>query len=374
MRVRRISFAALALLAVGALAGTTGCSDDPEGSSGPSLIVFNTEGQDLNAYDVLNGDLKQVVVSGNEDGTDPVLPAVNGQICFDPTGTGQFVLGDDGGQPNPPPGWSVMRLTGNRVGALSATRVARLIPTYQAEPDNYGCGYLSDGRLLTTDIGNSQFGSGNGQLIVWFPPFGLTDNRYCKLDIGIATAGGILIDEQERIYVASARGAAGIYRYTGPFPTSDDAAGGCGQRDGTEAPFADQVNKERFIPNDTNIISPNAIAGSGHGTFYVSSIINGVIAEYDADGKFLRRVLQPPPGDVLGTMPYSTGTPLGVGVDSIGTLYYADIGLVVDDDGIGPKSGLGKVRRIRFENGDPLPPETIDSGLNFPDGIGILER
>ena len=54
-----------------------------------------------------------------------------------------------------------------------------------------------------------------------------------------------------------------------------------------------------------------------------------------------------------------------------GTLYFADIGIVISDDGIGPGDGTGKVRKIRFVDGEPQPPETIAEDLAFPDGIGI---
>ena len=42
-------------------------------------------------------------------------------------------------------------MSGTTVGDLSIDRVARLVPTYQPtpdDPDNYGCGVLSDGRIL----------------------------------------------------------------------------------------------------------------------------------------------------------------------------------------------------------------------------------
>jgi hypothetical protein len=341
-----------------------------------SLVVFNAQLEDLDAYDALDGDRKQVVVSGNEDESDPEIPALNGQICFFPDGSRKMVLGDDAGQPNPPPGWSILQLSGTRVGEFSVTRVARLIPTYQPGQDgaeNIGCGFLKDGRLLTTDVGNQVTGEGSGQLIVWFPPFGLSNNRYCKLDTTIATAGGLAVDDQERIYVASARGQS-VYRYTGPFPTGPDAAGGCGGRDATGAPLADHVNRETFINDPGHTVTPTSVILSGHGTFFVASVLTGVIAEYDANGAFLRVILQPPPGEDLADLPYSTGTPFGLGTDSTGTLYYADLGLVASNGDIGPGDGTGTVRRIRFQNGNPLPPETIDSGLSFPDGIGVLEE
>ena len=338
-----------------------------------SIIFFSTEGEDLNAYDVNDGFRKQAVVIGGEDEHAGGL-SLNGEVCFAPDGSRVFATGDDAGQPQVTPGWSVFQLHGNRINEFSVTRIAKLSPTYQAQPDNYGCAFLHDGRLLTTDIGNNRSGAGNGQLVVWFPPFDALPPRYCKIDITIATAGGIYVDAGDNIYVASARENPGIYVYRPPFPTSDDAKGGCGQRDGTGAPLADSVTKETFIPTDSSARTPNAIVASNHGTFYVSSIFNGVIAEYDSQGKFIRRILVPPHGEMLGAKPYSTGTPFGLAVDSQGSLYYADLGLVSMNGNIGPGDRTGTVRRIRFENGQPLAPETIDSMLAFPDGVGVLEE
>jgi len=337
-----------------------------------ALIVFNEEGEDLNAYDVADGFRKQVVVSGGEDEHAGAL-SLNGQICFDPRGSGLFVTGDDAGQPQVSPGWVVLQLHGSHVGGLSVTRVGRLVPTYQHAPDNYGCGFLRDGRVLTTDIGDNAAGPANGQLIVWFPPFDVPTPRYCKLDIAIGTAGGIFVDRDDQIFVASARVSPAIYRYTPPFPTSDDAAGGCDARDSLDAPMVSAIDKEKFIPADSHIRTPNAIVGSDHGTFYVTSILNGVIAEYGSDGEFIRRILQPPAGEMLGAHPYSTGTPLGIGIDASGSVYYADLGLINDVGIPHPGSGIGTVRRIRFVNGEPLAPEIVDSSLRFPDGIGVLK-
>ena len=76
-----------------------------------------------------------------------------------------------------------------------------------------------------------------------------------------------------------------------------------------------------------------------------------MIAEFTADGKYVRDVLKPPAGEVLGAKPFSTGTPLGIGVGPDGSVYYADIGIVVTPDGIGPGDGTGtgaahRVRRV----------------------------
>lgn len=339
-------------------------------------IVFNGEANNLHAYDPSDGFRSQTVIPSRA--SDPQGRDINGQICFtrDDEGNLFFIAGEDTGQPVRPPGWGFFRLEGETVGSFKATQIGKLAPTYQPTNDgaeNYGCGFLSDGRLLTTDVGNQAAGDFDGQLIVWFPPFDVEPGRYCKIDIAIGTAQQIAVDDKDRVYVGSARGAA-IYRYVGEFPTSDDAAGGCGRTDDTGAPLVDEgrVTREVFIPQDENLSTPAGIVIRPQGGFYASSVFTGVISEYDEEGKFVRRILEPVEGRELPPFP-ETGTPLGLGLASDGTLYYADIGLVFFPSP-GPGPNLGSVRRIRFdENGDPLPPETMDSGLNFPDGIGILE-
>jgi hypothetical protein len=335
-------------------------------------IVFNGEGNNLNAYETTPPFKKQTVIRNHN--ADPNGLDINAQICFLPDGSRRFIAGEDTGQPNPPQGWGIFKLRGHEVGDLSAREVAKLTPTYQGSSDNaenYGCGVLSDGRVVTGDVGNQALGPGDGQLIVWFPPFKLGPNRYCKVAIDIATAGSIWIDKQDRVYITSARPPTwGVWRYT-DIPTSDNAAGGCGRKDSTGAPLATAVHRELFIPN-THSFTPYGLAPSNHKTLYVSSVFTGNIAEYDLNGTFLRDILKPPPGETLGAQPYSTGTPLGIGVGPDGTLYYADIGLVVSGGGVGPGRATGTVRRIRFVNDMPQTPEKLDSGLAFPDGIGIL--
>lgn len=352
-----------------------GCAD---ADLNESVLVFNAEGNRLNAYAPDAGDLQQTVIEGRA--LDPQGWDINAQICFDPHtpfGVNRFIAGEDTGQPEVPAGWGYFELHGREIGTLSATRVGKLTPTYQpaqSSPENYGCGFLGNGSLVTTDVGNQASGPATGQLLLWFPPFDSTDVAYCKLDIEIGTAGGIYVAPDDTIYVASARVEPGIWRYSPPYPSSNDATGGCGRVDSTGAPLADRITKELFIPSSENTPTTSGVAPNGRGGFYVTSVINGVIAEFDAAGTFLRRILEPPAGESLGPVPYSTGSPFGIGVDSSGTLYYADIGLVIRDDGsIGPGSGLGTVRRIRFDGRAPRPPETLGSGLSFPDGIGVLE-
>lgn len=355
--------------ASGDTTSTTG--NGQAGSNVP--VVFNGQGNNLVTYAGLPPYPSQQLITNAGDDPENGLD-INAQICFWTEGDEiWFIAGEDTGQPDPPAGWGIFRLDGDP-GAFEATQIGKLTPTYQegAEPENYGCGLLSDGRMLTTDIGSQQLGPGSGQLIVWFPPFDSTDVAHCKIDVGIPTAQQIAIGENGGIYVASARSgveadrAAGIWKYTGPFPTGPDEDGGC--VGGTSV----EVNRTLFIPLGDGLASPTGIVRTAGGGFYVSSVITGVINEYDSGGTFVRAILQPPEGEVLGEQSFSTGTPLGLGLAVDGTLYYADIGIVITPDSVGPGENTGSVRVITFdESGDPRPPETMAEGLPFPDGIGV---
>jgi hypothetical protein len=362
---------AAAVTLVAAWAGP-GATARPAQSSSKGVIVFNGEGNNLNAYTADPPFTKQNVIRNHDE--DPNGLDINAQICFFPGGSKRFIAGEDTGQPNPPQGWGIFDLHGDTVGKLSAKKIGKLTPTYQPSADNaenYGCGFLEDGRVLTTDIGNQAGGPEDGQLIVWFPPFNRTKVRYCKIDVGIATAGGIYVDSKDRVYVPSGRGStAGVLRYSGPFPTSNSAKGGCGQKDSTGAPMATSVKREQFIALGNGLSSPIAIVRAPKDHFYVSSVITGVINEYDANGGYVRTILQPPAGETIGATTFSTGTPLGLGVGPDGTVYFADIGITVTSEGIGP-GPEGTLRRIRFVNGEPQPPEIMGGGLQYPDGIGV---
>jgi hypothetical protein len=378
-----------AVAALAALALVAACSgDDSDDDSGGDrdanadaatttaaeprgAIVLSTEGNNLNAYEAEPPFRKQTVIRTAAD--DPDGLDINGQVCVLPDGSGLFVAGEDTGQPERTPGWGIFELDGNAVGELEAREVARLVPTYQTDgPENYGCGVLSDGRIVTTDIGNQATGPPTGQLIVWFPPFDSEEVPYCKIDVALPTPGGIQVVD-DAVYLALARAPGnGIVRYDGPFPTGPDAAGGCGRVDSTGAPLADEAQRGQFIAADDHVATPNAVVAAPTGGFYVSSAFTGVLAEYDEAGRFVRALVAPPAGEQLGVEPYSTGAPFGIGVDpTTGSIYWADLAIGITDS-IGPIDGAGTVRRITFDaDGNPRPAETMDEGLDFPDGIGV---
>jgi hypothetical protein len=366
--------AAQATTSTSSTSGTGSPGSEEEMTGG--YVVFNGQGNHLDAYEPIPPFTTQRVITSASQ--DPNGLDINAQICFFPDGSGRFVAGEDTGQSEGDrQGWGIFQLEGDKVGDFSATEVAKLVPTYQGSTDNaenYGCGFLSDGRIVTTDVGNQATGDGDGQLIMWFPPYDSETIPYCKIDVAIATAQSIWVDDQDRIYVSSSRPpTSGVWRYSGPWPTGPSAAEGCGGADVTGAPTVTDVRKELFIePGENGLVSPAGLAPSLDGGFFVSSVFTGVINEYDANGQFIRTILQPPASESLGPQTFSTGTPLGIGVGPDGTLFYADIGLVIDASGIGPGDRNGSLRRITFLDGQPQPPETMATGLAFPDGIGIL--
>lgn len=360
--------------------------DSVDDAAGRGVIVLNGQGNDLDAYEGAPPfDTQKLYTARSKD---PKGFDINAQICFFGKDGRTFIAGEDTGQPDPIQGWGIFRLKGSKVGKLGVKQIGKLQPTYQGATDNaenYGCGLLSDGRLLTTDIGNQAEGVGDGQLIVWFPPFTKGFRTvaegtygkvaYCKVDIAIGTSGGIAVDDDDYVYVASQRGdGAGILRYAGAdFPTGPTPADGCDGTDGTGAPMATGITHEQFIAPGNGLIAPSAIVPSPNGGWFVSSVFPGAINEYGVNGDYYRTILEAPEGEGLGAEPISTGTPLGLGIAPDGTLYFADIGLVISDDGgIGPGRGTGTVRRITFVNGEPQPPETMATGLAFPDGIGMF--
>jgi hypothetical protein len=352
-------------------------------------IVFSGQGNNLVAYDSTAPFESQVVITNAND--DPENGRdINAQICFwdDPELGRLFIAGEDTGQPDPPAGWGIFRLDGAVVGELAATQIGKLTPTYQPgeDPENLGCGLLSDGRMVTTDIGNQAGGDATGQLIVWFPPFDTYEVPYCKIDVAIGTAQSILVDDEDNVYVASSLGRgednpAGVYRYSGDFPTGPTPEEGCDGEDGTGAPLATTgVQKELFIPADPEVgmAFTAGLAWAPDGGFYVSSVATGTIAEYDASGAYVRTILEPADGEQLDADSYPTGTPLGMATAPDGTLFIADIGVVnvVRDDEstyIGPGDGNGRVLALGFaEDGTPEAPVTVDEGLEYPDNIGIF--
>jgi hypothetical protein len=339
---------------------------------GPA-IVFSAQGSQLDAYATAQPFATQTVVPSPAADHNGV--AVSGQICFDPTNPRQFVAVDRTDAADGQLGWGVFTLSGRTLGKLSARETARLVPTFQPShdgPSPFGCGFLPDGRLLTTDGGNRSSGAVDGQLIEWFPPFGSDTVLTCKVDVTLAAPEGLLVDG-DHVLVTESRGGGVTSFVTSTLPTSNRATGGCAGHDATDAALAIGVVHSAWLQNaaGAGLSRPASVVRSADGVFYVSSPRTGVIAEIDAEGRLMRRILAPPAGAVLGKRPFVTGTPMGLGIAPDGTLYYADSGLVMQNARLVPGLRTGTIRRITFAGGQPQPPAVVDSGLESPDGIGI---
>jgi len=382
----------------------------------PAELLYFAEGNRLRRIDVdtigaADGMREEVFVhaAGDESGggDDSLLFVspnrdVNGMLCFFPDGSGRFVMGEDTRQPSPRPGWGVFSAQGRQIGKLTATYPPR--PPGDAQGEPFGCAFAPDPDpaddalppLFTTEVGTADILSANGQLVLWFPPYerypgpdagevgaypdseDTPSDHFCKLATDIGVAGGVAVDAQGRVYVASAS-TFQILRFSPPFPTGPDAAGGCGQVDALGSPLADAVQREVFATQDAanGMLTFTGLAIGPNGHLFAASVVTGVIAEYDLDGSLLRRIVSPP-APLPVVFPTPTGNPQGIAFGADGTLYYADLDLEGEfptDVGTGDD---GKIRRVRFEDGEPLAPEIVRAGLAFPDAValapGDLER
>jgi outer membrane protein assembly factor BamB len=298
---------------------------------------------------------------------------VNGKICVLPNG--DLTMSEDAGQEKGyPAGVGVFKPDGKMVGKLVFTALAGF-------SDPTGCAVDVAGRLFTLEAGNEGVGGRNGQLILWFPPYerfpGTTkypnaaySTNYCKIAVDIGTATNVAVDDQGRLLVTSPSQAS-VFRYSGSWPTSPDATGGCGRTDPTGAPLVDagRITKETFISDGGHVATPSGLARAPNGDWYVGDVLFGRIAEYDAQGQFVRMIMDSSP---VAALPTRYGNPQSIAVDSRGTLYYADLDLVgsLFTPDTGPD---GKIWRVRFDaHGNPLTPEVLERGLGFPDGVSVL--
>jgi hypothetical protein len=302
-----------------------------ESRTGPAgELLFAPQDNQLNVY-ALDSDHAELRIPATR-GT------VNGQVCALPDGKGNFVIGDDTGQPAVRPGWGIYSEDGSFLQMLT-------LPQREGEtqvPDPIGCAFDADGRLFTSAIVSTP--GPDGQLSLFFPPDYVES---CILDTTISTPGTITVDAGGNVYVPQ---FGGVLRYRPPFP---DTVEECETVKGT---------RETFIEGG-GIFAGLGIVQAANGNFYVSSVVlPSVIREFDAEGTFVRDLLPPD----------SAGTPAGLALDSAGDLYYSDLAIELGDSP-GPVRGRGTVRKIAFdEAGNPSPPRIIAGGLTFPDGLGIL--
>lgn len=369
--MRSAAFGLLGALAAGAAAA---------GSIDTGQLLYSTEGNRLRRIDVdtvSNPPLREDVLirnategeSGPSGGTGR---DVNGIVCR--LADGRLVLGEDTGQPVVRPGWGLFTPAGEQVGKLAARG-------YRPQPEPFGCAVDGAGRLFTTEVGDPSLFPGNGQLLLWFPPYegypgapGSYPNdaystSYCVIDDTIGAATGVAVDADGSVLVSSPR-LGQVLRFSGSWPTAPDAGGGCGRTSAIGSPLVDagRIARTEFL--ETPLFAASGLARGPNGNWFVSSVLFGSIIEVGPGGAKLRDIVPGPDGAV--ELPTPHGSPQSLAFDAGGTLYYADLDLrgnAADPD-TGPD---GKVRRVRFdESGTPQTPEIVRAGLAFPDGVAIL--
>ncbi len=345
--VFRSSWCVLVLLVLlGAVAcsddGTTPADETPAAETPTNEPPTSTEkllapqGNQLDVYDLATGGMTVLIPTERYN--------INGQACVVPDSSGNFLMGEDKGQPELRAGWGIFSPDGTMVQKIEEP----VTPGEADQPEPFGCGFDSEERLFVTDVGSGSFEAAEGKLIVFFPP---AYDTFCVLETELRVAGTVAIDASGSVYVPETAGGQ-VQRWAGPFPTSD-----------TECEDVQPV-RTTFI-DVPEIRTPFSLTAAPNGNWYLSSVfLPTAIREYDADGNFVRTIIE---GEDIGN-------PAGLAVASDGTIYYADLGLRQEPGELpGPVAGEGTVRRVTFdENGTPSLPEIIGSGLNFPDAVSVV--
>ena len=266
-------------------------------------LLYVSEGNNLRRIDLDtldSGAVLEEMVFRNADQDPERGRDINGMVCALPGDSALLLAAEDTAQPHPPAGWGVLTGDGVQVGKLTATVLSDT-------PDPYGCAVDAQGRVFATETGRKFFGGATGQLLLWFPPFDAfpgppgaypstdaTSANYCKLATDLGTALGVAVDPDGRVYVAAASGRE-VVRFSPPFPSGPDAAGGCTGRDSLGSPMAEGVTRERFLGAQWRhgLITYSGLALAPNGNLYVSSVATGRIAEFDRNGGFVRMILDP---------------------------------------------------------------------------------
>lgn len=361
----------------------------------PPQLVLSPEGNHLWAYDAATGAPQLVVraVNGDDPGATPSSGErrdVNGQICVSPDGrhviTGEDTVIGTGASHDPRiAGWGWFDTTYDAAtGKLALAQKGKLAPAapgsgpgYRGDPDNYGCGFLDKQRLVTTAIGDTLPGEpASGQLFLWFGPFtrGFAEETtgsvsffvgsvpHCEIAADLATAGGIAVDRDGTVYVATNRpddagNPGGIWRFRGEWPTTPE--------DCTPAYVATHISRTLLVPMHS--LTPSAVVISPDDTLYVSSVFTGTVSEYTKGGRWVRDIYPTSPVAVV-TGP-TGNTPFGLAFTARGDLWIADLGIVGGDSA----PGQGSVIRVSFDAaGKPVvPARTVKDTIEFPDGLGV---
>jgi hypothetical protein len=387
----RIALVALAVLAVTleASAVQRPGSSAHAGAGGGREYLLSAQGNQLDAYD-LSAPVPRLarttpVPSHRHDpsaapGTDTVGRGndVNGQICriVQHDGSVRYLMGEDSDQDRLPlgvaQGWGIFRPDRGPAGPW--TMVDKIVAPYRLNdndhlPDNTGCAVSADGTMLfLVDLGVGAFDvPGVGSLFLYYRDANgdfSSASPVCVLANDLTTAGYIAIHPDGSVLVPeSGRSSGGVVsRFSPPFPAAGDqaacdayrAAHTIDRRPNFLAPLGPlPLNPLAFVPI-------SIVERRGH--FLVGNVVPGLVIEVDSEGHFVRPVVVVQPPGVAG-----------MAVDSRGTLYVANLGLIPCPSLLCPGPKTGTVWKVAFDPvlDLPLPPVPLDLLLDFPEGMGI---
>lgn len=386
MRGRRIVIVLVAA-AVAAVQGLVQSEPYPNATE----YLISAQGNQLDAYDVAAPvpalTVTTPIPSHDHDpsaapGEDTVGHGndVNGQSCeiVQHDGAVLYAMGEDSDQGDLPlgvaQGWGLFRPDGGAAGPW--TLVDKIVAPYNLTdpvndhlPDNTGCKVSEDGsKLFLVDLGVGAFDvPGVGSLfLVYRDDAGdfSSSSEICVLANDLTTAGYLANHPDGSVLVPeSGRSSGGVVsKFSPPFPAKGDTPGCTAYR---EAHGIDE--RENFIqplgplPFNPLIYVPISIVAR-NGTFIVGNVVPGMLIEVDATGAMTRPiVLVQGPGVA------------GLAVDSAGTLYWANLGLIPCPSILCPGPMTGQVWKINFDPVADLPlvPIPLNILLTFPEGMGF---
>ena len=361
------------------------------GAAEPTEFLSVAQGNQLDLYDLSQAiprtTLTTPIHAHEHDpnaapGTDPTGHGndVNGQLCTitQSDGSVRYVMGEDSDQDSLPKGvaqgWGIFEPTGGPAGPW--TLRDKIVAPYRLNdndhlPDNTGCKASADGEhLFLVDLGVGAFDvPGVGSLFIVYRDANgdfSHDSPICVLANDLTTAGYIEEHPDGSVLVPeSGRSSGGsVSRFSPPFPAEGDTAAcdayrashGVDQRPNFIQPlFPLPFNPLAYVPI-------SIVERRGH--FLVGNVVPGLIIEVDDEGVMTRPVvLLQGPGVA------------GMAVDKAGNLYWANLGLIPCPSVLCPGPATGTVWKLPFAPilDLPLLPIPMNLGLQFPEGVGIVE-
>ena len=343
--------------------------------------VFNGQGNNLDAYDADPPFATQRVIHTIAD--DPNGLDINAQICFFPDGSRRFVAGEDTGQTTGDlRAGASSSSTGRRSATSAPPRSASWCPPTRAArttPRTTAAASSSDGRIVTTDVGNQAAGAGDGQLIVWFPPFDTFEKIALLQDRHRHRNGpehlGRRSGPRLRRVGPTAHPTAAACGATPALPDRPDGGrGAAARRTAPARRSSTQVRKEIFIPSGDERPDLTRRPGADRpgGLYVSSSVING-------RNQRVRRRRSVRADDPAAARRRAARREAVLDRHAPRHRRRARRHALLRRhrhrhrrEQHRPGRQHGTVRRIPFVDGQPQPPETMATGLAFPDGIGIL--